>query len=216
MLAFCTIPVECLAVRRILSLLDNQPKLRYVASIQNIGMRKLFSGSLSRLSYCLTGNLATLQGIEYFGSDSRGLFLTALVKNIILPLSLLANARQSCLSWSKTISFVAKSSIDPVVHSSFFLRNLIANSCLIPGFIVRDHYYQVLGKSDSKIPTLIGLTVSAITSALMNTFLKPFFTGKYLAKDRIRTAIKFPALIPLLLRETASVSLIFANSSPKE
>lgn len=216
LLAFSTIPAECLAVRRILSLLGNQAKLPYLSTIRILGTRKLFSGSFSRLSYCLTGIFATLQGLDYFGADAKGLFFTAVVKNIILPLSLLANARQGCLSLSKTFHFVAKSSIDPVVHSSFFLRNLLSNYCLLPGFIVRDHCYQVMGKSDSKIPIILGITVSSITSGVMNSFLKPFFTGKYTGVMRLKTAIKLPALIPLIGRETASAILIFANSSPRE
>ena len=216
LLAFSTIPAECLAVRRILTFLDNKARLPYLSTIKNLGMRKLFSGSLSRLSYCLTGIFATLQGLEYFGADCKGVFYTAAVKNIILPLSLLANARQGCLSLSKTFHFVAKGSVDPVVHSSFFLRNLLSNSCLLPGFIVRDHCYQIMGKSDSKIPTILGITVSSITSGLMNSFLKPFFTGKYTGAMRLKTAIKLPALIPLIGRETASAILIFANSSPRE
>lgn len=215
-LALFTVPAECLAVRRILTLLGDHPKIPYLSVIKSLGIQKLFSGSISRLSYFLTGNFATLQGIEYFGSDSRGLFLTSVVKNIILPLSLLANARQSCLPWSKTAPFIVKSSLDPTCHASFFLRNLISNSCLLPGFMARDHYYHVIGKSDTTIPNLLGLTISGITSALMNTFLKPFFTGKYPLKNRCAIAIKFPALIPLLFRETASMTLVFANSSPRE
>lgn len=228
-LALGTVPAECLAVRRILSLLENPTstssfilsntvnpsRLSYVATIRAIGIRKLFSGSFSRLSYCLAGSFATLQGMDYFGADSRGLFCTAVVKNLILPLSLLANARQGGLPLSKTFHFVAKSSVDPVVHTSFFLRNLLANSCLLPGFFVRDHLYQVMGESDSKIPTVVALMVSSLTSTFMNGFLKPFFTGKYLIGARYATAIKFPALVPLLFRETASGALIFLNSSPR-
>ncbi len=230
LLALGTIPAECLAVRRIISLLETSSinlskrlvagtrvplSLSYIATIRAIGIRKLFAGSLSRLFYCLAGNFATLQGLAFFGSDSRGLFYTALAKNLILPFSLLANARQSGLPLSKTFHFISKSSLDPVVHVSFFFRNLLANSCLLPGFIVRDYIYQALGPSDSKIPTLLGLTVSSVTSTAMNAFFKPLFTGNYLLNVRLATAIKFPGLWALLFRETASCGLIFANSSPR-
>jgi hypothetical protein len=217
LLALCTVPAECLAVRRILFSLDHSERapLSYTSTLRQIGLRSLFSGSTSRLSYCLGGTFATLQGIHTFGSDYRGLFITAVVKNIILPLSLLANARQTQLSWQETISFVRKGSFDRGAHISFFSRNLLANSCLIPGFFARDYCYQVLGEKNTALPALVGLTVSTITSTGMNVLLKPFFTGKYPLEVRYTVAKKLPAALPIFFRELASIGVIFANSSPK-
>lgn len=230
-LALATVPAESLAVRRILFLLENHSaslrrpltfvgKVKHLHdshthTIRQIGLRKLFTGSSSRVSYCLARSLVTLQGMEHFGSDSRGLFFTALVKNLTLPLSLFATVRQSGLSLLNTYRFVTKSAVDPVVHASFFMRNLLTNGCLLSGFLARDYCDEVIGKSDSIIPTSLGITVSCVTSTCLNAFLKPFFTGKYPTKACLATACRLPALAPLAFREIAFIAFIFASSAPR-
>jgi hypothetical protein len=215
-LAFCTVPFESLAVRRILFLLDHVEKMppSFFCTVKQVGIVKLFSGATCRLSYVLAGNLATLQGIQTFGPDFKGLFLTSVFKNLILPLSLLANARQTQKSWKETFSFVSRGSLNVGSHVSFFGRNLLSNYCLIPGFYARDYCYQNPEWKNTTLPTVVGLAVSSIISAVMNTLLKPFFTGKYPPEVRFAVARKFPAAFPIYLRETVSLTLIFGSSSP--
>jgi len=217
-LALFTVPSEGMALRRIFYTLDNPntKPITYTATFKSIGVKGLFAGTMSRTTYCLTGNFATLIGIDYFGSDYQGLFKTTVAKNAILPLFLASNARQTNRNVSETFSFMAKGAKDPVVHLSFFFRNLVANSCLLPGFMVRDYCYQVMNETNTKIPTLLGFTTSVTASTLMNAFLKPFFTGIYPVKTRWTVAASIPAKLPLMFRECASLGLVFGNTSPKK
>ncbi|WP_131793002.1 hypothetical protein [Legionella birminghamensis] len=139
-----------------------------------------------------------------------------MAKNAILPLFLVSNARQINLNWAQTHQFVVKSIKDPVVHSSFFFRNFIANSCLLPGFMTRDFLYQIMGESNTYAPALGGLLVSLTASTLMNSFLKPMFTGKYTLGVRLTVAFQLPAKLSLSVRELASLGLIFGNTSAKK
>ncbi|KTD64546.1 hypothetical protein [Legionella spiritensis] len=217
-LAITTVPAEGMALRRIFYVLEH-PKavpVPYLATLKTIGPKGLFSGPLSRSAYCLTGNFATLQGIHYFGSDYKGMFLTTLFKNSIIPVFLISNARQTGLNFSQTLSYVNTNIKYPVVHASFFFRNLVANSCLPPGFFVRNYSYQALGESNTTIPTLLGFGTSVFASTIINAFLKPFFTGAYPLSNRYMAAWQFPGIIPLLFRESASLGLIFGNTSPQK
>jgi hypothetical protein len=202
LMALFTVPAECLAVRRILHLLHfpDNPPTTYIHSLKQLGLKNLFAGSMSRIGYCLGGNFITLQGIHQFGSDFTGLFKIALIKNTILPLSLLANARQSQLSWKDTLSFVHRGSLDRGAHISFFCRNLLANTCLLPGFHARDYCYTVLEEKNTFIPSSCGLIISTITSTVMNVILKPFFTGKYPLNVRYIAVKRFPGAFPICLR----------------
>lgn len=218
-LALVTVPFEGLALRRIFDILDNpQAKpVSYYDTIKKIGAKGLFAGPISRTNYCLVGNYATLWGVDNFGSDYLGLLKTTIIKNAVLPFFLVSNARQVNMNFTKTLSFVAKGVIDPVVHLSFFSRNLAANFCgVLPGFRVRDYSYQLLGESNTQIPTLLGFTTSVFASTLMNAFLKPFFTGTYPLPTRRAAATSFPAILPLIAREAASLGLIFGNTSPQK
>ncbi|WP_146740032.1 hypothetical protein [Legionella quinlivanii] len=217
-MALATVPAEGLTLRRIFFCLENPGSKppSYWETIKNIGFKGLFAGPGSRMSYCLFGNFTTLLGVDYFGSDYRGLFLTTVAKNTILPLFLVSNARQINLNWAQTHQFVVNSIKDPVVHSSFFFRNLVANSCLLPGFMTRDFLYQTMDESNTIAPALGGLVVSLTASTLMNSFLKPMFTGKYTLRVRLAVAIQLPAKLSLSIRELASLGLIFGNTSPKK
>lgn len=216
-LAIASVPSETMAVRRIINRLENSNnKPSYYSTIKKIGLKALLQGAISRVIYCLTGNFFTIQGVYYLGSDPKSLFLIACGKNSLLPLSLFCNARQGGFSYRDSLHFLTKGVRDPVVHLSFFLRNLIANSCLAPGFMVRDYLYQSSGEVDTKIPTLSGYTTSVLTSAIMNTFLKPFFTGKFPFQNRYQTAFKLHGLVAILLREAASIGLVFANTFPQK
>jgi len=217
-LAASSVPCEAMALRRITYKLDN-PYTKppsYMAVHQAIGNQGLFAGSLSRIIYCLTGNFATVTGIGYFGSNSEGILKTTVVKNAILPLFLASNARQLNLDPSQTFRFMAKSIKDPVVHLSFFARNLLGNSCLLPGFMVRDYSFQMMNESNTTIPTFLGFGTSVAASTMMNAILKPLFTGSYTFKTRCMAAASLPAKFPLMLRELASLGLVFGNTSPKK
>lgn len=214
LLALLTVPPEGLALRRIFYTLDN-PSIKppaYMEVLKNIGLKGLFAGVISRTSYCLTGNFATLLGIDYFGKDVQGIIKTTVAKNCILPLFLASNARQTNRDFYETLIFMAKGVKDPVVHLSFFFRNLVANSCLLPGFMVRDYSYKAMNESNTQTPTLLGFATSVTASTLMNAFLKPFFTGHYELKTRWGAAFSMPAKFPLLMREFASLALIFGNT----
>ena len=216
-------PGEALTLRRIYNVLDHpdiQP-ISYFETIKNMGLRGTFAGWKERVSYCLIGNGFTLALLPICGSDYQGLGAIACAKNLILPVFLGSNARQMGLDPKKTLAFVIKGVKDPATHLSFFFRNLAANSCLLPGFALRDYYYQATGETNQKWATLLGFGVSAGTSTLMNAFLKPFFTVKpastenYPISIRWKTAAKLPAKFSLLLRELPSLGLIFSNTSPK-
>ncbi|PJE05780.1 hypothetical protein [Legionella sp.] len=217
-LALATVPAEGLTLRRIFYCLDNPGSKppSYFETIKNIGFRGLFAGPGSRMSYCLFGNFATLLGVDYFGSDYKGLFMTTVAKNSIVPLFLVSNARQINLNWTQTYQFMINSIKDPVVHSSFFFRNLVANSCLLPGFMTRDFLYRRMDESNTTVPAFGGLAVSLTASTLMNSFLKPLFTGKYNLGVRLAVAIQFPAKLSLSIREFASLGLIFGSTSPQK
>lgn len=217
-LALVTVPSEALALRRIFDRLSHPQNkaVSYANILKNIGPGGLCKGALSRTGYCLTGNFATLQGVHYFGSDYQGLFLTTLAKNMILPVFLTSNARQIGYNAAQTFTYVAKGVIDPVIHSSFFFRNLVANSCLLPGFMVRDYCHQAMDETHTQIPTLLGLSTSVVLSTAINAFLKPFFTGNYPVNIRWATAVKMPGVLPLIMRELCSLSLVFFNTSAKE
>ncbi|WP_133140636.1 hypothetical protein [Legionella genomosp. 1] len=217
-LALATVPTEGLTLRRIFYCLDNPGSKppSYIETLKNIGFKGLFAGPGSRVSYCLVGNFSTLLGVDYFGSDYKGLFMTTVAKNSILPLFLVSNARQMNLNWPQTFQFMANSIKDPIVHSSFFFRNFVANSCLLPGFMTRDFLYRVMDESNTTVPAFGGLAVSLTASTLTNSFLKPFFTGKYSLRVRLAVAIQFPAKLSLSIRELASLGLIFGNTRPQK
>ncbi len=220
LLALGTVPFEGMALHRILYM-HAHPKVKplsYADTLKEIGLNGLFAGLMTRATYCLTGNFATLEGMRYFGSDFQGLFLTALAKNSILPLFLASNARQINYNWPQTFHYVAKGVVNPVFHFSFCFRNLVANFCLAPGLKVRDKTYEKMNESNTQIPMLLGFGTSVLASAVINSFLKPFFTGvdTYSLKMRYLTALRTPAMLPLLLRESASLGLIFFNTSPKK
>ncbi len=214
-LSFATVPIERLAVDRILFLL-NHPEgeaAPYLNAVQNLGIKKLFAGSGSRIAYVLGGNLASVKGIEVFGADFQGLFVTSVFKNAVLPLSLLSNARQNQMSWDQTRMFLQKGCLDLGCHGSFFWRNLLSNYCLIPGFYVEKQCYKAFGDERAILATLMGLSVSGSISGVMNTALKPFYTGKFPPQVRRSVAKGLPSLVPVIFRETISHSLIFASSS---
>lgn len=217
-LAFMTVPIEKLAVDRILFLLDNpenKPSC-YFDRVKKLKIKKLFAGYGSRVSYVLAGNLASVKGIEVFGPDFKGLFLTSVFKNIVLPLSLLSNARQKQMDWKKTGTFVWNGFFNRGCHWSFFWRNLLSNYCLIPGFYVEKKCYEALDKQYGLAASIAGLTVSGSLSGIMNTALKPFYTGKYPPDIRRKVAVWLPSLLPVTLRESVSHSLIFASSTAEK
>jgi hypothetical protein len=214
-LAFCTVPAECLAVHRILSSLNGEVPPSYASLAKQLGIRKLFAGTPSRISYVLAGNFGTLLGMEIFGSDLRGFSYTSIAKGALLPLSLLANARAKQMSWAETRSFVSKGSLNPGCHISFFSRNLISNYCLLPAFYARDYCYEVLEEKSTTIPNIVGHSVASILSGTMNTFTKPFYTGKYPTAIRWPVAKRLTALPVIIARESVSLGVIFGNSSPR-
>lgn len=224
-MAFSTVPLELFAVRRIVSMLQSPqtaaPSYRKMLIGMKIheggqGMAKeLFNGAGARTTYCLLGNFATLQGIHWFGSDLKGLFATAVIKNGILPFSLWSNAAQTNLSLAKTIDSIAKGCINPVVHASFFARNLLSNVSLYPGFLVRDYCYQQTDKAT--LSTLLGFGTSLGISSVLNSFLKPFFTaGNFSNSTRLKVARTFPAFAMIALRESVSAGFQFAHTSPQK
>lgn len=224
-MAFTTVPVELLAVRRVVHVMAYPetcpPPYSSVLkrmTLQNGGRGlgiELFTGAFARTSYCLIGNFATLQGIHWFGSDPLGLFTTAVMKNAILPFSLWSNAAQNSYSLAQTISSISRGCLDPMVHGSFFARNLLSNSSLYPGFLVRDYCYE--RTNNAKLSTLLGFGTSLSISGILNAFLKPLFTaGDFSRATRFKAACTFPALSAIALRESVSAAFQFAHTSPKK
>lgn len=216
-LAFATVPLEGLAVRRVLIMIE-KPDVKppsYTTVIETVGLRGLFAGYGSRVFYCLGGNFGTVLGVHVLGPDFYGLLGTAVAKNCILPLSLVSNARQNNYSWAQTITFVSRGVRDPLVHLSFFSRNFASALCLIPGFKVRDQLHAKWGEEHSQLSTLAGLNVSLVVAAVMNSFIKPLFTGKADPRIKMRVAVTFPAFVAIGLREAVSMILIFGSTSPK-
>ena len=216
-LSVAYVPAEGLALRRIFYMLDHSqlPSPSYVDTIKKIGLSGLFSGVITRTSYCLLANFVTLHGIHYFGSNYDGLFKTSLVQNATLPIFIASNARQMGLNVQETVKFVGKGFGDPVVHASFLLRNSMMNSCVFLGLSVRDRFYQANGEKQKGLSSVLGLCTSVTSATLMLSFLKPFYTGSYPFPARVRVATTLPAKFPLLIREFTSMSLIFGNTSPK-
>lgn len=104
LLALVTVPSERFCLEEIFFCLNN-PGIKppaYRKTFNEIGLKRLFSGAGARVSYCLSGNFATLVGLNHFGSDYEGLFKTAVAKNLVLPIFLISNARQINLNWHQT------------------------------------------------------------------------------------------------------------------
>lgn len=224
-MAYTTVPVELFAVRRIVSLMHtpNTAVPSYYTVFKGMKIheggqgitKELFNGAFARTSYCLIGNFATLQGIHWFGSDLQGLFTTAVMKNAILPFSIWSNAAQTNLSLANTIDCIAKGCINPVAHGAFFARNLLSNSSLYPGFLVRDYCYQQT--DNTKLSSMLGFSTSLAISSVLNSFLKPFFTaGNFANTTRLKVARTFPAFAMIALRESVSAGFQFAHTSPQK
>jgi len=218
--ATATTPPERLALERITFALNN-PTLKppsYLATIQKLKLEGLFAGTSARTTYCLTGNFFTLLGISFFGNDAKGLLLTSALKNALYPVFLWSNGKQRNFTREQITKLVLGGMKDPAGHASFFSRNLLANFCLLPGFMVSDFTYQYLGESDTKLPKTLGLATSLGFSALMNAFFKSLFTDPALYPLLLRwnTAKGLPGLEALAFREIASLFLIFSNTALKK
>jgi hypothetical protein len=217
-LSVANTPAEGMALRRIFFNLQHPQTLppTYLETAQKLGYKGVFAGVATRTSYCLSANLVALEGINYFGSDYQGMIKTSLAQNVILPLFLASNARQTGLNFQQTIQLVAKGFADPVVHGSFFLRSSIVNSCVFLGFSARNYIHQATNGQSPTLSNSVGIGTAAGSSALLTAFLKPFYTGTFPLPARVRVATSLPAKLPLLVRELTTMGLIFGNTRPKE
>ncbi len=215
MMAFATVPIEKLALTRVLHVMRQETPKSYTQVIKEEGYNGLFCGAFARTTYCLVGNYATLQGIQWFGSDLAGLFNTAVVKNAILPFSLWSNAAQASYSTKDTIISIVKGCKNPLAHTAFFARNLLSNACLYPGFKVRDACYQKT--EDLTLSNAAGFSTTLSVSATLNAFVKPLFTaGSFTNKTRLLSAWRLPGLFAIAVRESVSALFQFTNTSPNK
>lgn len=219
-LAIATTPTERLALERIRFTIKN-PTLKppsYSSTIQDLKLSGLFAGTHARTSYCLIGNFSTLIGISFLGNDTYGLIATAGLKNIIFPVFIWSNAKQSKYTKAETTESILKGMIDPGGHAAFFFRNVLANICLIPGFKVCNYTYQALGEKDETIPKALGLITSLACSTMMNSLTKPVFTdpAKFPLLKRLETVPLAPGKFAIAGREICSLLLMFGSIHPQK
>ena len=204
--ALVTVPLEALAVQKILAALQNKPTT-YQKILARIGFKGLWAGTGYRVGYVLCGTFATVLGVDTFGKEFEGMTKTSLAKNALLPLSLLSNARQTGMPWKETIPFVAKGSLSPIVHGSFFARNYLANLCLIPGFQTKKY----LDKDYPDQAVVGGFMVAVCSSTVLNTALKPFFTGASTWPRPLKVAWSGTAMGAICMRELMTSAVIFGS-----
>ena len=223
-LAALSIFPEGLVLNRIEFLLNNPNSrpISYLQILQTKNFWELFAGPFSRTAYCLSGTFATVYGMDYFGDDYAGMVKIAAAKNGILPIFLFSNARQMNRDYRGSFIYTFQGIKMPVIHWNFFLRNLLANTCLWPGLQMRDYIFQKSGESETTLATFIGLFTSVTLSGSFNSFLKPFITGTndqlgnpFDLVTRYKVARRFPALSAMILREIFTIAIPFFNSSPK-
>lgn len=202
-LALMTVPCEAMAVQKILAALQYEPKT-YKEILARIGSKGLWVGTGYRVGYVLTGTFATVLGVDTFGKDFEGMTKTSVAKNILLPLSLFSNARQTGMPWPETFKFVAMGSLSPIVHGSFFARNFLANLCLIPGFEAKAY----LEREYPAHAVFGGYLVAAGGSTLLNAALKPFFTGASTWPRPLKVALGGTSMVAIGLREFMTSAVI--------
>ena len=217
-LAYGTIPLEDLAVRRLKAITSNPTATppSYYSVIRSVGASGLFAGAFARTAYCFSGNLATLIGNEQFGVSSLGILATSACKNIILPLSLWSNAAQTNTSLKETIEFIKKDTLCPKAHGAFFARNAFSIWCLSMGFKASDLCYE--HTDNVALSKVFGVTTASTIAGVANAFLKPFFflgTGTP-GTTRLLMASKLPALAVITLRESVSALFQFAHREPQK
>lgn len=210
--AWITVPAEALTLNRIFHYFNypNTKPISYLNIMKEFGVKGLYKGAIARVSYCTAGTFTTLYGLHL--TNDNWLLTTALKNPLNLPLSLFSNAQQSGYNLSKTLSFVGKGVLDPVGNATFFIRNGAGSLCWALGLEVRDRTYQILGESNTQIPTAAGILTGGAAATLMNAWVKPFFTGKNSVTIKLAAA---NALIkdcwPLGMREGASAAIFFFN-----
>lgn len=219
LLAYATVVPEGLAVRRIISLMQ-QPGATppsYVSSMRTLGMRGLFQGWEARTSYCLLGNFANLVGQHIWEDDPRymALLKTTVMKNCLLPFSLLSNASQNGAPFRSAVLQAKMFCFDGSKHLWFFNRNFLSNFGLWPGLEVRDRIFTQT--NNQTLAQGVGFTTSCIVSGILNSFVKPGFTsGDFTPEIKWKTACKLPALGLIILRESVSIGFQLAHTKPKK
>lgn len=212
-LAAFSIPFESAAVKTVIKKLDNpNAKVPFLQILRDSGLKGATKGAYSRVFYCLWGQYLNLWGLEKFGTDVLGVAATTTLKNFALPPFVISNARQNNYNLRETIDFFKRTIKCGEVHAFFWGRNFAGNMLgLVPGIYVRDYLYQANGQKDTALPTFAGWSAALVASTIMNSFLKPWFTGSYSVSVRLRVALQLPAWIEIAGREGASLAISFLN-----